>query len=134
MKHCTFTNKEQEVWQIVTAMNRAWVSGSPELVAGFLHDNVTILGPGLAVMAEGKEACTQSYKDFAGRAVIHYFSEHSPFVRLAFPAAVAGYRYEIRYTMNDVLHEETGQDLLVCIAKDGCWKVLCREVLFDENH
>lgn len=115
---------------MVTAMNRAWVTGSPERVAGFLHDRVTIPGPGLALMAEGKTACTRSYEDFVSRATIHHFSEHSPIVRVSFPTAVAGYRYDIRYTMEGVLHEEKGQDLLVCLHEGGRWLVLCREVLF----
>jgi Domain of unknown function (DUF4440) len=129
----TFTEEEQEVWQIVTAMNRAWVTGSPELVAGFLHDHATILGPGLTVMAEGKTACAQSYRDFVGRAHIQHFAEHSPFVRVSFPTAVAAYRYDIRYTMEGVGYEEKGQDLLVCVHEDGRWQVFCREVLFDEK-
>jgi hypothetical protein len=127
----TFTEEEREVWQMVTAMNRAWVTGSPELVAGFLHDKATIIGPGLTVMTEGKTACAESYRDFVIRAAIHHFSEHSPFVRVSFPTAVAGYRYDIRYDMEGVLPEETGQDLLVCVHEDGRWQVLCREVLFE---
>jgi hypothetical protein len=81
-------------------------------------------------MTEGKTACAESYQDFVIRAAIHHFSEHSPFVRVSFPTAVAGYRYDIRYGMEGVLHEETGQDLLICVHEDGRWKVLCREVLF----
>lgn len=134
MKKSTFTPDKEAVWERVVAMNRAWVTGHPEQVAEFLHDNVAIIGPKLTVMAEGKTAYTQSYQDFADRATIHHFSEVSPFVRVSFPTAVTGYRYDIRYDMEGVRFEETGQDLLVWIHEESRWQILLREVLFDDSH
>ncbi len=120
---------QQEIWRILRTLNQAWVNGQPEQIANFLHPDAVFVGPDLQKRMQGREACVASYQEFCRQATIHNFSESEPAIDVCGNTAVAIYRFEIDYEMNQQTFQETGRDLFVFTREAGEWRAVWRTIL-----
>jgi hypothetical protein len=60
---------------VLAALNRAWVTGRLEDLGLLLHPRSVIVGHDLVRLAEGRDACVASYRDFLATVTVHTFAE-----------------------------------------------------------
>ncbi|MBN2011641.1 DUF4440 domain-containing protein [candidate division KSB1 bacterium] len=104
-------NAIREINHLITKMKSAWSSGHLNELTHYFHDAMKIVSPDLQVLGGGKDACVQSYIDFLDKAVVHDFSDEIANIYVFENTAIAFYRYNISWTMDDKTHQETGQEV-----------------------
>jgi ketosteroid isomerase-like protein len=127
----TKSSVNQEVWQVVQRLNRAWVEGRPADLAKWFHEDMVIVAPDLRTRFEGREACIRSYAEFLDRGVVDRFEEIEPHVDVFGDAAVATYRFDVTYEMGGQTLRDRGGDLFVLRRENGGWKAVWRTMLLD---
>ena len=111
---------------LITSSNRAWLEGRTRDLSDLLHPDVVFLNAQLEVLAEGREACLQSYQEFVSRAKLHRFDEEPATVQVVGGTAVASYHWSIAYSLADQRYEERGRDMLVCVRSGLTWQIIWR--------
>jgi uncharacterized protein (TIGR02246 family) len=111
---------------LITSSNRAWLEGDTEDLRELLHPDVVFLNAQLEVLAEGREACLQSYEHFVSQAKLHRFDEEPATVQIVGGTAVASYHWSIAYSLADRRYEERGRDMLVCVRSGSKWQIIWR--------
>ncbi len=115
--------------EVLTAVNRAWREGRLDDLRSFLHPDAVIVGPDLAPLGRGRDACVESYAQFLAAATVHQFDESRIRLDVYGHAAVVGYDHRIRYDMDGVAHDERGSEVLLLVRHDETWQVAWRLVL-----
>ena len=114
-------------------MNRAWLEGTIEELPAVLdecfHPAIVIRGGDLAIHGEGKEACIQSYLNFLESADIHRCVIEPAEIDMAGESAMAIYRWEMTYEMDEQTYTEAGSDILALARVDGRWLITWRAML-----
>jgi hypothetical protein len=127
------SDERDQVARTVRTINDAWTSGHPEHMKDALDENVVFVQPGFAGREVGRDRAIQSYAEFGTSATLHRYVESDLTIDLAGHTAVAGYAWEIDYTMKRRRHHETGRDLFVFDRAGTRWKVVWRLVLPDPD-
>jgi hypothetical protein len=128
------SHERQEIKQVIASINQSWRQGRPQELEKYFHPDMVIAAPGLKVVARGRDACIQSYRDFIGRATISDYQESDHSIEVWDGTAVVSYRFQISYRMNDREHGEAGHDLFVFIHQKGKWQAVWRTmILIDEG-
>ena len=115
---------EQEVWQRVSDMNRAWaVDRDCEVLEDYFHENMVAITSTDRERIEGRDACLAAWKDFVDTTQVHYFKEIDPKVRVFGDgaSAVVTYYFELSFDMSGQTIESTGRDMFVLVREDGKW-------------
>jgi ketosteroid isomerase-like protein len=121
---------QDEIRQIVSAINDAWTQGRPADAAGSFHAGVVNVYPGFSGREVGARAFVESYRDFARQAAIHSFSMTDMAVDIFGDTAVASYRYIIDYDMGGQTFHDVGHDLFVFKREStGPWRVVWRTLV-----
>ena len=116
------TPTELAVWQMVTAMNRAWTTGHAEQLANYFHERIVAITPTDRHRIEGREACIAAWAAFVEDAKVLDWQEHDPKVTVfGENAAVVTYYYEAKVGMAGKLVELTGRDMFFMVKEDGRW-------------
>jgi len=122
------TDEQREIWELIRRSNRAWVAGAAHEVANLFDDDAVVIAPGLQGRVDGREAIVRTYEEYAHHARTHSFEELEHQIDVFGDAAVATYRFTVRYTMNgeDAERDDAGQEVLVFRRGPGGWKVIWR--------
>ena len=118
---------EEEVWQIVQALNRAWtVDGNADALADYFHENMVAITPTDRERVEGRNACVAGWKAFAEATKIHYWKEIDPKVQLYGDGkfAVATYYWDMSYDMAGQTINMGGRDMFALVNERGKWWVV----------
>jgi hypothetical protein len=115
--------------RILKGINQAWIEGRWSELEGYFHDDMVIAQPGQGRQGTGKQACVDSYKSFADRAVVREFEESEHQIDIWGETAVASYRVDIIYEMNGQEHRDSGIDLYVFIQQYGRWLAVWRTII-----
>ena len=119
----------EEITRILKEINRAWTSGKAGELDQYFHEDMIIAQPDFGVRGEGKNACVNSYREFAGMANIQGFKESDHVVLVWGDTAVASYKFEIEYELDGQAHQDSGYDLFVFARQDGTWLAAWRTIL-----
>lgn len=119
----------EEVTRILKEINRAWTGGNTGELDKYFHEDMIIAQPGFGVRGEGRKACVDSYREFAGMADIQSLKESEHVVLVWGDTAVASYRFEIEYELDGRAHQDSGYDLFVFTRQDGTWLAAWRTIL-----
>ncbi|HLA40289.1 MAG TPA: nuclear transport factor 2 family protein [Candidatus Glassbacteria bacterium] len=114
---------------VISAINRAWREGRFAEIEGYFHPQAVLVVPGFTMMVEGAGACAKSYEDFAGQANISNYEESDVVVEVWGDTAVADYRFEIGYEINDRKYDVSGRDLFALIRRKGRWLAAWRTLM-----
>jgi ketosteroid isomerase-like protein len=123
------------VRSVVAAINAVWHVAEPDAITRLLEPyfaaDMTIVGPGFAPMAGGREAAVASYADFARIAKISAFEMDEPVIHADGDTAVATFAWRIRYTMDGTGYDERGHDVFVLRRHGERWLATWRAMLPD---
>jgi hypothetical protein len=112
---------------LVRAINEAWIHGhaAEELPELFTAEAV-IVGPDLERLADGRDACVESYVQFADGTDLLEFEEFDHRVDEFGPAAVVDYAYRAVYRRADEELTDYGRDVIVTVRSDAGWQAAWR--------
>jgi hypothetical protein len=122
-------NSREEIQDLISRINEAWLSGRAGELKDYFHDDMVIRGPDLTELARGRQSCVKSYEDFVQKALVRNFKASQPEVDLGEDLAVATFSWEISYEMQGQAHQEVGHDLYVFTRVGAQWQVIWRAVL-----
>jgi ketosteroid isomerase-like protein len=118
---------------LLTEINTTWLTNAPEefpaLMGELFHESMVIRGPGFQPMGSGRDACIQSYMEFARQARVTAWNLSDTEVDLFGDTAVATYAWKITYEMNGQEHQETGHDVFVFMRAENRWRAVWRAML-----
>jgi hypothetical protein len=118
---------EEEVWQIVQALNRAWtVDGNADALPNYFHENMVAMTPTDRERVEGRNACVAGWKAFVEATKIHYWKEIDPKVQLYGDGkfAVVTYYWDMSYDMAGQTIKTGGRDMFALVNERGKWWVV----------
>ncbi|MCL5421261.1 MAG: nuclear transport factor 2 family protein [Nitrospirae bacterium] len=112
---------EDEVWQTVQAMNKAWTSGDVEELKDYFHEGMVAITATDRERLEGREACIASWSAFAKAAKIRSWKETDPKVQFYGNTAVVTYYFDISFDMGGQTIMMAGRDMFVMVKENGKW-------------
>jgi hypothetical protein len=115
--------------EVLTAINRAWRAGRIEELRSLFHPDAVIVGPDLAAVGRGRDACVESYAEFLAAATVHEFDETRVRVDDYGHAAAVSYDYRIRYAMKGMTFDERGREVILLVRQGETWQVAWRLIL-----
>jgi ketosteroid isomerase-like protein len=124
---------QEEIARIVREINAAWVHGHVEEMAKYLDERMVIVQPGFEVRLVGREACIESYREFARHAAIRQYHEDEVTVEVRGDTAIASYRYVIEYEMDGEMYHDAGHDVFVLMRGAGGWRAVWRTLIPQEH-
>jgi uncharacterized protein (TIGR02246 family) len=110
-------------------INQTWLDRRPEDLWRFFHPNITLVFPGFAGRAEGREAIVAGFADFCGNAKVHEYRESDQQVDVVGDTAVVSFAYEMAYERSGQRSRATGRDLWVFVREGGGWIAIWRTML-----
>lgn len=122
-------NPREEVLERLRAVNRAWIERRFEDLEELFDQEMVIAAPDFQSLAEDRDRCIQSYRDFMSRATVLNFEESDYHVLAWRDSAVIDYQYRITYEMEGKRHHDAGRDLFVFNRTDGAWRAVWRLLL-----
>ena len=122
------TKDQQEIWQIIQAINDAWLKGQAEDLIDYFHDDMVIVTPDGKEQGRGKVVCVESYKGFSSMAIIKDFTNRDTAVEVYGNTAIASYTFEMTYEMNNQSFNDIGRDIYVLNRKAGKWLTVWRTI------
>lgn len=115
---------------VIRRLNEAWRAGRPDDLAAFFHQEAVIVDGSHRIVAEGRQACVESYRAFISSATIEAYQEGAPEVRLLGPAALVSYPFEITYRTGGQSYHESGSDAFLLVRQAAGWTVAWRQLIW----
>lgn len=120
---------KDEIRKTLDALNRAWLNGRFEDLAGFFDQNVVMKGPGLGEVTRGRDALVQSYADFMRSCKVVDFRESNHRVDCWGHVAAASYDWSMKYEREGEFCDASGHELFALILREGRWIAVLRIML-----
>jgi Domain of unknown function (DUF4440) len=125
--------QSQDMRDVVSAamqrINRTWLDGRSEDLVPLLHPDMTLVFPGFAGRAEGREAIVAGFADFCANATVHEYHEANHYADVIGDTAVVSFTYEMLYERSGKRSRATGRDLWVFARQGGEWIAVWRTML-----
>lgn len=118
-----------EIRDVIDNINRIWLQGDPEDLRRYFHPDVVIQPPGDTPRVYGMDACVASYAEFRREARIQRFTPGDAEIDVFGDTAVATYRYEIVYELQQQKFDELAGELLVLLRSGDGWRIVWRTML-----
>jgi hypothetical protein len=113
--------------ELAEAINAAWTEGrAAEDLPGLFTEDAVIVGPDLSRLAEGRDACVESYVRFAAEIALHEFAEFDHRVDTFGAAAVVDYAYRAVYEREEEELTDFGRDVILAVESDSGWQAAWR--------
>ena len=122
---------EGSPWDTIEALNHAWRTGRADEIDDLFHPDAVILHPDLEGRTEGRDACVQTYIDFALQATVSRLEVFEPQVDVFADTAVVSYGFEIDYEMHGNATQNSGTELTVLMQHEGRWQLAWRTLVMD---
>ena len=113
--------------EVVRAINAAWTGGHardelPELFT----DEAVIVGPDMALLATGRDACVRSYVEFEDSIDLVEFEEFDHRVYRYGSAVVVDYAYRAVYRRDGEELTDYGRDVILVVETVSGWRAAWR--------
>jgi hypothetical protein len=113
--------------ELVGAINAAWTKGrAAEALPELFAEQAVIVGPDLSRLGEGRDACVDSYVQFAAATVLVEFEEFDHHVDDFGEAAVVDYAYRVVYVSDGDEVTEYGRDVILAVRDGDAWRAAWR--------
>ncbi|MDH4276192.1 MAG: nuclear transport factor 2 family protein [Gammaproteobacteria bacterium] len=116
--------EEQEVWQVVHALNEDWTRHRGANLKRFFHPRMVAITATDARRLQGREACMASWRAFAEGAEIDTWAEHDPRIDIFGDTAIATYYYELVFRMQGHDYHVKGRDMVTLVRDFDNWWVV----------
>ena len=123
------TPGHEEIWQIVEEINDSWLSGRPENLDNYFHNQIVFVAPGFSQRIEGRGACVDSFRDFCANARVRDFKPADPAIDIYEGTAIVTYSFKVEYDLNNETFEEGGRDVWVFIRREDKWVATWRTII-----
>jgi uncharacterized protein (TIGR02246 family) len=110
-------------------INRAWLDRRPGDLPGLFHPDVTMVFPGFAGRATGRDALVAGFHDFCDQAIVHEYRESDLQVDTVGDVGAVSFVYEMVYERNATRYRAIGRDLWVFARQAGDWLAVWRTML-----
>jgi hypothetical protein len=121
--------QQDEAWDVVRRINQAWVLGRTEDLEALLHPSMVVVPPPPDDAVRGRDACIESYREFALAARVLHFEELHPTVEVFGETAIATYDFAITYEADGTYTTERGREIFVLAREEGRWRAVWRTQL-----
>jgi uncharacterized protein (TIGR02246 family) len=119
-------------WEVVQRINRAWRNGDMDGLGELFHADSVFVHPDFAGRTEGREACVETYREFAANATIRRLEEIDPQVDVVGDTAVVTYGFRIHYEMGGEMQADSGRDVFVLTrTTGGRWQAVWRTLVME---
>ena len=122
-------NPNEEIRLLVRKINDAWLTGNPDALNEFFHEDMIMKGPGFQTVGKGKQVCVQGYKDFLSQCVIKDYKESEPDIDVWGETAVAVMPWKMTYELAGQEYTESGHDVFTFTHQNGKWLAVWRALL-----
>ena len=122
---------EDGPWKVVQKINKMWRSGDVDGLGELFHPDAVVVHPGFEDRAQGRAACVDSYREFAGLTTVTRLDEFDQQVDVVGDTAVVTYGFRIDYEMDGKANTDRGHDVFVLKRGGGGWKVVWRTVVLE---
>ncbi len=113
--------------ELVEAINEAWTEGrAAEALPGMFTEEAVIVGPDLSRLAEGRDACVESYVQFAAGIALIEFAEFDHRVDSFGAAAMVDYAYRAVYEREGEELTDYGRDVIMAVDTGSGWQAAWR--------
>ena len=113
--------------ELVNSINEAWTEGrAAEELPGMFAEEALIVGPDLSRLAEGRDACVESYVRFAAEIALLEFAEFDHRVDSFGAAAVVDYAYRAVYERDGEEFTDFGRDVILAVETESGWQAAWR--------
>ncbi len=119
----------ERVTEVLGAINQAWLEGRPQDMGRLIHPEITIVFPGFAGRATGRDAFIAGFVDFCQTARIVSYNEFDHQVDSIADLAVASFGFEMIYEREGSGFRARGRDLWVFAWQAGGWLACWRTML-----
>jgi Domain of unknown function (DUF4440) len=119
----------EEIAGVLRAITEAWTGGNPEEMRQYLDERIVMAQPGFEERLVGRQACIESYEDFARHASTHSYAESQTIIDVMGDTAVASYHFAIDYELGGKDYHEVGHDLFVFARSAGRWRAVWRTLI-----
>ena len=115
-----------EVREAVQSINAFWLSGRVGRLRELVDENVVMVGAQFAERYQGAQALVDSFQAFVRNAQVQHFAASEHTVDVWGDAAMATFRFEMRYVHAGVTFEDVGRELWMFAKRNGCWRLTWR--------
>lgn len=123
----------ETVAQIVEAINRVWREHDPATITRELQryfaEDMVIVGPDLAILARGAEACVRSYAEFVTNASIDTYESGDLTIEVFGDVAIVAHPWSMTYSIFGRQSSEAGNEVFTFARRDGSWRAVWRAML-----
>ncbi len=119
----------ESVAETLGTINQAWLEGRPQDMAALIHPEITMVFPGFAGRATGRDGFIASFVDFCQNARIVSYHELDHQVDVVADMAVASFGFEMIYERAGSASRARGRDLWVFTRQAGGWLACWRTML-----
>ncbi|MDQ4097067.1 MAG: nuclear transport factor 2 family protein [Actinomycetota bacterium] len=119
-------------WHVVQRINRAWQSGDADSLEEFFHPDVVVVHPRFEGRTAGRDACIESYREFAAATTVRRLDEFDPQIDVVGDTAIVTYGFRIQYEMGGEAMVDTGRDMFVLTRVAGDpWRAVWRTLVME---
>jgi uncharacterized protein (TIGR02246 family) len=122
-------DEREAVTEAMRRINRAWLDGRPDELAGLFHPDILMVFPGFGGRVAGRDATVAGFADFAAQAKVLDYQEADHLADVVGDAAVVTYTYVMVYDRDGVRSRATGRDLWVFTRHGAGWLAAWRTML-----
>ena len=113
----------------VARLDRCWLEGRFDDLAGFLAEGVLFVGPGGSPRLKGADVAIDSYRQFMQASRIERYSASNHQVTRHADAAVVEYEWDMAWTSGGEAHVARGREVLALAQSGGEWRLFWRSQL-----
>ena len=121
----------KEIERLIRDINQAWKSGHAEQLHNFFHPDIVMAGPGFQELVRGRDACVESYREFAANAKVHEHIESDFKIGVWSDTAVCTYAWSMTYERAGEQSREKGTDQFVFGREGDKWLAVYRYIYFE---
>jgi len=120
------TLDDDQIAGLIRSLSQAWREKQFDRLDALFNEGVIFQDSDGHRLAEGKEACVYSYRDFMAIATVVNYEEEPPDVMHVSGTTIANYHWRIDYQMNGTDFHDEGRDWLAFEKRDVTWRISWR--------
>ena len=124
------TEAENQIMKVIRTINETCMKGKGfDKITPLFREDFTIVQPGFAARARGRDICLRSYEDACSQMTFEKLDASDELIDVYGSTAVVSYRYDCVWKFQGKRFEDDGHEILVFAKNDKGWQVIWRTVI-----